>query len=95
MRQKIVDIENYLDKNGVVTLWPSRRRRSVQLKLLSYFATKIELDRSYSEREVNEILRKWHLFDDPALLRREMFELKLITRNLDGTNYRRAEGVQQ
>jgi chloramphenicol O-acetyltransferase type A len=81
-------IETYLDEEGRVTTWPSRKRRLVQIAILEYLASKFETDRFYKEKEVNEIIRQWHLFDDHALLRRELFESKLLTRELDGTNYR-------
>jgi hypothetical protein len=52
-------------------------------------AQKFELGRFYHEREVNEVLKQWHTFSDWPLLRRELVERGLMTRNRDGTNYRR------
>ena len=34
----------------------------------------MEPERNYSEREINETLRLWHTFDDPATLRRELYD---------------------
>jgi len=55
---------------------------------LAYLASKFQLDISYSEREVNEILKQWHTFEDWALLRRELYDKGYFDRELDGSNYR-------
>lgn len=44
-----------------------------------------------NEREVNTRLREAHLFDDPAILRRTLVSLGMISRNPDGTDYCRKE----
>lgn len=43
------------------------------------------------EREVNDLLLSEHAFGDPATLRRTMIANTLLTRQEDGTNYRRVE----
>ncbi len=70
---------------GKVTRWPKkeRERRSVAEYLQSKFAK----GRRYSETEVNAILGEWHTFNDHALLRRELFERRLIERRRDGGAY--------
>lgn len=84
---KLTPFERRLDAQGRVTSWPLRRR-AVQLEVIAYLASKFDPDRVYREREVNELLRQWHLFDDPALLRRELFELGYLSRRPDGTDYK-------
>ena len=44
-----------------------------------------------TEREVNRRLSNAHLFDDPAILRRTLFSLGMVTRNPDGSDYCRRE----
>ena len=44
-----------------------------------------------SEPEVNAILNQWHVFKDPAILRRMLVVMSLATRNLDGSDYERLE----
>jgi hypothetical protein len=80
----------WLDKDCVVLAWPSLKQRKVQLHILRYLATKFLPNRTYREVEVNIVLKNWHAFDDHALLRREMFDLGLLDRELDGSQYRRA-----
>jgi hypothetical protein len=51
--------------------------------LWTHFAAR----RSYTEREVNAILNAHHVFGDPATLRREMVEMKLLGRLSDCSKY--------
>lgn len=44
-----------------------------------------------SEIEINERLRQFHLFEDPAWLRRRMCDDGLMCRTRDGREYRRVE----
>ena len=79
------ELKNHLDKEGRLTLWPSKR--TLQLFALDYLATKFEAGSVYSEKEVNALLNSWHTFGDPALLRRELHERGLLNRHKDGTEY--------
>ena len=53
--------------------------------------TKFEFGRTYRELEVNAILKGWHGFSDWALLRRELFERRLLDRTPNGLSYTRVE----
>ena len=63
----------------------------MKLYALIYLAEKIEKDRAYTEKEINEILNCWHTFNDPATLRRELYTHKFLDRNKDGTGYFKEE----
>jgi len=78
-------LKNHLDVDGRLKWWPSKR--SKQLVALDYLASKFEAGKTYNEREVNELLNKWHTFSDAALLRRELFDDGLLNRQQDGTEY--------
>jgi hypothetical protein len=81
-------LQPYLDEQNRVTTWPSKRnRKSVQFIVLKYLAAQFEPGATYHEREVNDLLRLHHTFDDPALLRRELFESGLINRTRNGFSY--------
>ncbi|MDF5725661.1 MAG: DUF2087 domain-containing protein [Rhizonema sp. PD37] len=58
-----------------------------QRLVLEYLALKFEVGITYTEKEVNTLLNQHHLFGDPALLRRELFENGLIDRKRDGSAY--------
>lgn len=83
------ELKNYLDEEGRLMTWPSRRRRAHQLAALAYLAGKLPCEEDLAEPQVNEVLKKWHTFGDWALLRRELFESGLITRTPDCRVYRR------
>jgi GNAT superfamily N-acetyltransferase len=81
------EIVSYLDERGRVKEWPSRRNRKYQFLVLKYLASKFDIDMFYTEKEVNSLLNQHHTFGDPALLRRELFEAKLLNRKRDGSAY--------
>jgi hypothetical protein len=83
----------YLNEHGQLTRWPGARKRADQDLLLTYLADKFEVGRTYTEREVNDILRQWHTFEDWALLRRELFERGHLNREANGTAYWRTPSV--
>jgi hypothetical protein len=77
------------DRSGRIVRWPGKR--SQQEICLWFLWSKIPPQRSFSEREISEFLNGLHLFEDPALLRRDLFDLGLVTRKRDGSDYRRVE----
>ncbi|WJH39821.1 DUF2087 domain-containing protein [Aliirhizobium terrae] len=77
------------DSDGRITRWPGKR--SQQELCLWFLWSKIPRGRTFSEREISEFLNVLHGFEDPALLRRDLFDLGLVTRNRDGSDYRRIE----
>ncbi|GAA6617193.1 DUF2087 domain-containing protein [Scytonema sp. NUACC26] len=82
------DLKRYLDEQGRVKEWPSKRNRGkFQQLVLEYLANKFEIDTIYSEKEVNQLLNQHHNFGDAALLRRELFERGLIDRTRNGSAY--------
>ncbi|BDP44907.1 hypothetical protein DAETH_48760 (plasmid) [Deinococcus aetherius] len=90
-RRQESGVERYLDGEGRVTVYPSQHQ--MKRRVLTYLGSKFELGREYTEREVNEVLRAAHTFDDPALLRRDMFELGVLGRATNGSRYwRKPEG---
>ena len=82
-------LSRYFDANGRWIRWPTKF--SHQEPCLWVLWSKLPPRRTLSEREINELLLANHRFEDPALLRREMKERKMVTRTLDGREYRRVE----
>ena len=80
-----MDIPKLLDGNGKVLRWPKKKEEKIAV--LMYLNTKFKEGKEYSEKEVNELIDKWHNFKDYALLRREMFDHYLLERTKDGKKY--------
>jgi hypothetical protein len=81
-------LSDWLDADGRVKQWPSRKRHTdTQVLVLAYLASKLEPSYTYTEREISEVLRQWHTFEDWAMLRRELFERGYVRRKKDGSAY--------
>ncbi len=72
--QKVLD--TFFDARGkLISLPAARRKREIVLRRL---VEEFGPDRAYSEKEVNEALRRFH--DDVASIRRELITWKLMVR---------------
>lgn len=80
-----LDIDDLKDENGKIKRWP--KKKTEKLEVLKYVNSKFEVGEKYSEKEVNELINKWHTFGDYALIRREMFDHYLLERTPDGKEY--------
>ncbi len=88
-------IARYLDEEGRVTRWPGGKGKTEEHKIiLEYLASKFADGVIYSEREVNDILKRFHTFEDWAMLRRELFERGYLNRTSNGTQYWRTKTVR-
>jgi hypothetical protein len=82
-------LSRYFDANNRLLRWP--KKFSHQESCLWVLWSKLPPRKTLSEREVNQLLVANHRFEDPALLRREMKDRKMVTRTRDGREYRRVE----
>ncbi|SVD14444.1 uncharacterized protein METZ01_LOCUS367298 [marine metagenome] len=73
---------NEFDK---IVRWP--KKPSDKEMVIAYLATKFDYENKYSEKEVNEIIDKYHVFEDIAILRRELVSRKMLSRQDDGSEY--------
>lgn len=69
-------IRDYLTPTGKLKTIPAQEKKL--LAILRYLAQSFEMGKSYSEREVNEILKKFH--DDFASLRRYLIDYGFMQR---------------
>jgi hypothetical protein len=79
----------HFDGEGRLIRWPGKF--SLRLPCLWVMWSRLPAGRDMSEPEVNLCLHGQHLFGDPALLRRELFDNALVDRTPDGRKYRRLE----
>ncbi len=75
--------------DGRLLRWPAKREDQV-LALWGLWA-RIPSRRDFTEQEISQVLRNLHDFGDHALLRRELFESRLVSRTPDCRAYRRIE----
>ena len=75
----------YFDSQGRLSQYPSKR--PMRIMALTKITNCFEWERKYTEKEVNEIIRQNISFTDVELIRREMFQNKLIGRMRDGSAY--------
>jgi len=82
-------LARYFDLDRRLLRWPTKF--SHQEPCLWVLWSRLPARKILSEPEVNDLLFANHHFEDPALLRRELKERGMVTRTLDGREYRRVE----
>lgn len=75
------------DTRGRLVRWPNKF--SVQRLAMWVLWMQFDGRRSYTEREVNEVIKAWHTWGDHVTLRRELINDQLLTRKSDGSVYRK------
>jgi hypothetical protein len=80
-------IDRFLNDDQFVKTWP--KKQADKVLVLEYLITKFDTDKSYTEREVNEVLKSWHTFSDWPLLRRELVDRGYMRRDVNGYAYHR------
>ena len=79
----------YFDSGGCLSRWPGKF--SHRGPCLWVIWSKIPPRQDMSEPEINGHINDAHLFGDHALLRRELFDRRMVSRTPDGRVYRRIE----
>ena len=91
MSEILRDLLPFLDESGRLISLPAKHKK--KLLALWYLAGKVEAGREYSEPEVNDLLDEWTLFHDPATLRRELYNKRLLDRTTDCRRYWKVEDI--
>nr|MDD6336451.1 DUF2087 domain-containing protein [bacterium] len=78
-------LKHFLDGEGRLTAFPAKRK--MKRYALYYLSTKLDKGVFYTEKQLNDLLKKWHTFGDPATLRRELYDNRFIDRRPDGMAY--------
>ena len=69
-------LQSSIDKNGQVTIIPTQYKK--KMVLIRWMLEKFEMDKKYSEREVNDIIKRHH--EDSAWFRRMMVDNRMMQR---------------
>ena len=75
----------FFNPDGRLLSLPAKHRK--KLLALWYLSGKLEDRRQYTEAELNALLDAWTRFHDPATLRRELYNKRLLDRTADGNRY--------
>jgi hypothetical protein len=87
--QLVEKVARHFDGEGRLLRWPAK---APHLKLCLWVLwARIPSGRVLTEREISDLLNRWHVFGDHAVLRRALFEAGLVDRTQDGRSYRRIE----
>lgn len=81
-------LKNYLKADGSLKQLPPMGHKL--LIILNFIVDAFDFDTNYTEKEVNTILRRFHV--DTAALRRYMVDEGLMARESNGTKYWRVKG---
>jgi len=76
---------NLINELDQIIRWP--KKPSEKKVVINFLATKFEYNKQYTEKEINTIIDKYHLFSDIPLLRRELVSRKFLDRKDDGSKY--------
>jgi len=79
------EVMKFLDSENRVKNYPSKRKKKIHV--LGYLIEKFQENREYTEQEVNEVLGKYHTFNDVCFLRRELVEIGYLNRTRDCSKY--------
>ena len=77
------------DAQGRLLRWPTRA--GLQDLSLWVLWSRLPNRTSLSEKQISELIKRWHAFGDHALLRRALIGWHLVQRTADGSEYRRIE----
>src|SRR3989442_650437 len=80
------ELRPFIDSEGRLVQWPARQK--IQRQAIHYLATRFEEGREDHERDVNELLCRWHTLGDWALLRRLLFDGGHMDGESNGTRSR-------
>src|SRR5687768_4069097 len=80
-------LKTYLNADGTIRQLPQEGKK--MLIILHFILEAFSFDTNYTEKEVNTILRRFHV--DTATLRRNLVDYGLLDRESDGTRYWRVK----
>lgn len=87
--KRINKLMRHFDSQQRLIRWPGKF--TLRMLCLWVMWSHIPPRASQTELEINELLTRWHLFEDHALLRRELVDRGFIKRTPDGRQYTRIE----
>ncbi len=86
---KVTQALRHFDGQGRMKTWPAK----TQTQYLCLWAIWARFPKGavMTERQASDLINRWHLFGDAAIIRRTLWERKLILRTEDSRDYCRVE----
>ena len=78
-------MNNLINELEKIVLWP-KKLKDKQI-VIEWLSKKFKFEKQYSEKEVNQIIKNHHSFNDVPLLRRELISRLFLNRKDDGSAY--------
>ena len=78
-------LAHYYDSDGRLTQYPTKR--PMRIIALIRITEQIDAGRRYTEKEINELIRRRIAFNDIELIRRELYQYGFLGRLRDGSEY--------
>lgn len=91
MERAIQELRPFMNERMQLTALPAKHKK--KLAACYYLAGRLEGGRRYTEAEINDLLDAWTTFHDPATLRRELYNKRLLNRTADGKTYWKEEEI--
>ena len=82
-------MSRFFDTKGLLIRWPGKQ--SQRIPCLWVLWSRIPARKVLSEHELNQLLKANHQFGDVALMRRELYDNRMVSRTADCREYRRIE----
>lgn len=79
-------LKAHLNADGSIRQIPAPPKLQI---ILNYLINFFEFDKDYSEKEVNQIIKRFH--EDTAGLRRDLIDANMLARESDGSRYWRVK----
>ena len=87
--ERVERAARHFDAEGRMLRWPARA--NLQELCLWVLWSRLPPATPFTEQQISGLLSQWHVFGDHALLRRALYDGKLVQRTRDGREYRRIE----
>ena len=78
-------MKKLIDEFDKIIKWP--KKPIDKESVVKFLSTKFEGNKKYSEKEINQIIDQFHLFNDIPLLRRELISRRYLSRTDNGAEY--------
>lgn len=89
MEKEVTDyrtkLKRYYTEDGKLIQYP--QKRPMRILALIKIAEQFQVGTQYTEKEVNELIKRSIAFNDVEMIRRELYEYRFLGRHRDGSAY--------